>query len=92
MPIADTKKVQSLIQYEILAQVERESGIVKMDTGKSKYQAHNPDLTGANLTAQEVSDWNNYHNALKQAQIDHAAIIATIKNKDIPSHGIKSLD
>jgi len=92
MPISDTKKVQSLIQYEILAQVEIESGIAKMDTGKTKYQAHNPNLTGANLTAQEVSDWNDYHTALKQLQTDHAAIIATIKSKNVPSHGIKSLD
>lgn len=92
MALADSKKVQSLIQYEISGQSEVESGIAKMDTGKSKYQGHNPDLTGANLTAQEVSDWNEYHSALKQLQVDHAAIITTIKSKNMPDHGYKSLD
>lgn len=92
MPIADTKKVQSLIQYVNKGQIEIESGITKMDSGKSKYQAHNPDLVGSNLTVSEVQDWNAYHNDLEQTQIDHAAIIATLKGKDMPSHGTKSLD
>ncbi len=92
MPIASQKKVQSMIQGGLEGQSDIESGITKMDNIKTNYQNHNPDLTDSNMTAQQVIDWNAYHTALKQTQIDHAAIIATLKAKDMPSHGTKSLD
>lgn len=92
MPMADTKKVQSLIQYENGAQDLVEEGIARMDTGKSKFQTHSPDLTGTKLNTQQVAAWNAYHNALKQAQVDHAAIIAKIRSEHQPSHDVDALD
>lgn len=92
MPIADTKKIQALIQGVLAGQAEIESGISKLNSIKTKYQNHNPDLTGSNLTAQQASDFNAYLTALNQLQIDHAVIITTLKDKDMPSHGTRSLD
>lgn len=134
MPIADTKKIQSLIQGILDGQVDVESGLVillgtpsfvqkfqgwalivrgigKMSLIKAFYHTHNPNLSGSNLSGPQASSLNSYYSTLKQllfdadvsggyvtfrdgvnqAQIDHASIITTLKSKDIPSHGIKSL-
>lgn len=92
MAIADTKKVQSLIQGVLDALTAIESGIEKLNTIKTKYQAHNPSLAGSNLTVQQLSAFNSYLNDTNQAQTDHAGIINTLKSKDVPSHSTSTLD
>jgi hypothetical protein len=92
MPIADTKKVQSLIQGILLAIVDLESADSLMQIIKTKYQNANPDLTNSNMTTQQVTDTNTMIAAVASVLSDHAAIITVLKSKNIPSHGIKSLD
>lgn len=92
MPIADTKKVQSLIQGVLPAITDLELSDSKMQTIKTKYQNANPDLLNSNLTAQQVTDANSMIAAVASVLSDHSAIIAILKTKDMPSHGIKSLD
>lgn len=92
MPIADTKKVQSLIQGILLGITNLENVDSVMQTIKTKYQNASPNLTGANLTSQQVTDANAMIAAVASILTDHTAIIATLKSKDMPSHGTKSLD
>jgi hypothetical protein len=92
VPIADTKKVQSLIQGVLSGITDLESADSTMQIIKTKYQNASPDLTGSNLTSQQVTDTNALISAVALVLTDHAAIITTLKSKNIPSHGTKSLD
>lgn len=94
MPIADQKKIQSFIQYLINEITNIENVDIALQLAKTKWIAHNPDETvpGSNLTTQNVNDANAFINAINTLLNDHSAIIATLKSKDFPSHGVKSLD
>jgi hypothetical protein len=92
MPIADTKKVQALIQGVLDGIDCLEDADALMQSIKTKYQNANPDLTGSNMTAQQVTDTSAMIAAVAAVLSDHAAIIATLKTKDVPSHGTRSLD
>lgn len=92
MPIADTKKVQSLIQGALKFIADVEAANTYGQALITKYQNHNPNLTGSNLTNQQVLDAKALINGLNILLTDHSAIVATLKSKDYPSHGTKSLD
>ena len=92
MPIADTKKVQSLIQGTLQGIDNLESADSKLQSIKTKYQNANPDLSGSNMTSQQVTETNAFISAVSSVLSSHSAIIATLKSKDHPSHGTNSLD
>ena len=92
MPIADEKKVQALIQGCLTAIGKLEQADTLFQTIKTKYNNAAPDLAGSNMTTQQVQDANALITAVNDVLSTHSAIIATLKGKDIPSHGTKSLD
>lgn len=84
------KIVQSIVtafneQAKIIEAVKN-----KLNSYKTKFQNHNPDLTNTNLSTQNVSDMNTYITDLNT--LCDLPIVITMENKDIPSHDIKGLD
>jgi hypothetical protein len=93
--MSDEKKIQSFIQYGLLAISSLEDDVdARLQLGKSKWIAHNPDetLPDSNLTTQQVADFNSLITAVNDLLSDHSAIIATLKSKNVPSHGTRCLD
>jgi hypothetical protein len=89
----DTKVVQSLIQATLRNITSLESVEVNLQAVKTKFEDINPNLTGTNLTTQQAIDAKALINEFTTfLQTTHAAIIATLKSKDCPSHDEKALD
>lgn len=92
MPIADTKKVQSLIQGTLEFITDIEAADTYGQALITKYQDHNPNLAGSNLTTQQVLNAKSLINDLNTLLSDNSTIITVLKGKDMPSHGTKCLD
>ena len=90
MPISNKKIVQSFIT----AVKEIADLVVAADTKaqayKAKWVALNPDLTGTNLTAAQVTAVNAWITALHAVATDPVVTIAN--SKYIASHDTKGLD
>lgn len=91
MPIADTKKVQSFIQAFLPEIAKIESADTALQALKTEWLAQAPSLTDSNMGIAEAAAANNFLAAVNTLLSDHSAIIATLKAKDMPSHGTKSL-
>lgn len=87
--LKNTKIVQSLIQGLIEVADLVEQANTKAQNYKSKYQAINPDLADTNITAAQVTAANAFMSELNT--LANSAVVTTLKEKDHPSHGVKSL-
>lgn len=92
MVLSDKKKVQSFIQGILPETTRLELTNTNLQSMKTKWQNHNPDVTGSNLTSQNVTDANALITAVASVLSDHAAIITTLKSKNVGSHGTGALD
>ena len=92
MPIASQKIVQSYIQALLPEIVKAESANSNLILWRQKKQNHEPSLADSNLTSQQDKDIDAFSQGLNTFLAAHAAIIATLKAKDQPSHGTRSLD
>lgn len=90
--MTDIQKVQSLIHGILLGITDLESGHAKFQTIKTKYQNASPDLTGSNMSSQQVTDALALITDVAAVLSNHAAIITTLKSKYIPSHRGVALD
>jgi hypothetical protein len=89
MPIADTKKVQTMInvaadQIEII-----QSAIATMKTIRTAFNTQNPDVTGTALEGNKVALSNSIDALDTEANL---AIWTTITTSQVPSHQGKALD
>jgi hypothetical protein len=90
MVLANTKHVQAFVQaVKEVSDLVIQADALAQDY-KTKWQAINPDLTGTNLTAGQVSAVNNWITSLNTLRND--AVVTTIQGKDQPSHGTKALE
>ncbi len=95
MALSDSKFIQAFVQKFLNGIIDYlELADTNAQYAKTKWQDRNPDPAseGSNLTAQDVTDANALIAAIKAVTTDHAAIIATLKAKDQPSHGTGALD
>ena len=58
----------------------------------NSFNTYYADLVQAQADAGVSGGYVVFRDAINQAQTDHASIITTIKSKDVPSHGVRSLD
>ena len=89
MALDDRKIVQGLIQGLIQVAEKVESADDLAQDLKAKYQTLNPSLNDSNLTAGQVTAITTFIASLKTLRED--VVVTTVKSKDHPSHGIKSL-
>ena len=86
-----TKVVQSYIQ-ELIDKVI--APLKEADTNaqalKAKFVAKNPDLTGTNISAANITALNTFISGMNA--LATGGVVTTLEGKNVPSHGGEALD
>jgi len=90
MVVANTKIVQAYVEGLVDVVKILRSANEKAQALKTKFTFKNPDLTGTNVTAAQVTAVNNFISDL--STLSNSAVSTTLLNKNQPSHGTGALD